>query len=320
MSLLTRPQELVLAGLFVLAPAFGMAADSQPPPTAAPASANTAGTPMPTAATVEPLTDLLAQAYQAADLVHIGDTDHKRNSDFQRWLGRPGTMATLKADGVKGIFLEVPQSLQIFADALWLGQDTPERFIEIMGMMQKSIFRDSAQELREYAAIIQQAAKNDIRVWFADPGTGREAVVRLERLLHDTPFHDLQTFSAMAPGQRLRIFESLPTDQCKAISDAAGAIMEARLGDASTAAFVRRVLPPGGKALMFYGARHGSGKNDLNEHLRVLGIRSVKIDEFPDQAAYAAGIGDEMKADDPPQGSYVLGTQTFMPAPPKPVS
>lgn len=321
MSFMGRSEKLILAGALVLGPAFGLAADSQTPKAAALVPANTAARPtMPATATVEPLTEVLAQAFQSADLVHMGDTDHKRNSDFQQWLGRPETMAALKAEGVKGIFLEVPQTLQVFADGLWLGQDTPDRFIEIMGMMQKSIFRDSTQELREYAVIIQEAAKNDIRVWFADPGTGRDAVVRLERLLHDTPFHDLKTFSAMAPEQRLRIFESLPTEKCKAISDAADAIMQARLGDASTAAFVRRVLPQGAKGLMFYGARHGSGKDDLNEHLRDLGIRSVKIDVFPDQAEYDTGIADEIKADDPPQGYYVLGTQTFRPAPSKPIS
>lgn len=214
------------------------------------------------------LNDLIRTAYHHADMVMIGDGDHAKDDLFEHF-GKPETAVALAESGVGHMFIEMPVQCQGQADRLASGEIKKDQFVK---EMKEAGFgtshRNTDEALGEVADIIKMANQAGIKVHFADFGNGYDEAMDADVEKH---FFEKGEYPNQVTQETVNAADKKSWD--------------VRLDDRKLAELINERVPEGEKAVVIYGAHHGSLYNDFEEHLSK-GTSTVKIDVYPSESDF----------------------------------
>ncbi len=289
--------------------------------------------PDPNAGISIPLNAVMKIALRHADIVHVGDTEHRdaRNSQL---IARQDTLTGFAEAGAAHLFIELPQKMQATVDDLAARRiDTAEfekKMTEDLNAMGFS------SDKRAFMDMIERGGKVGLSVHCADPDTGKNAVLAAAYMAgvagRDAATVDEMTENFMENfaerNDRANVTAALmgiSRDEAENLWRGDASVLQARLketlanaskmdpgaaearlrdalvqrtADDGLAAFVAG-RANGEKGVIFYGDDHGGQKNDFNEKLAALGVPSLKVSVYADRAAYEkeqAEIAQQNKA------------------------
>jgi len=230
--------------------------------------------------TVLPFRDLLNALYGRADFLFIGDTvsDHG-DMRVPRFLAKPEPMSWLADNNVRHFFVEMPNSLQAYADELAAGRASRADFIQrMLNAGYYAFAEDTTMDILGMTAdTIIAASRKNIRVHFADFDNGKNEYFAFMDAVKEAK--GIRTGAAW-----------------KKAGEAELAFNKARLDDRKMAAFVNKVMAKNEKAVLFFGATHGARFNDFEEFLN---MSSIRLDVYPDDRSYTFMIRSLRQMPDP---------------------
>lgn len=223
-----------------------------------------------------PFQHVLKSSLAQADLLFIGETSAHDDLRLANFMARAETMDTFARDHVRHFFVEMPRNVQNIADDLAAGKINQNEFTRRMLAANYHSNDPGATDaiLRMMGNNIVNAAKNGIKLHFADFDNGGDEYSRYQEMAEY-----LQKMAAVGnvPESRLNKI----ADEVEALETA---FNRARLDDRKMAEFINETVAPGEKAVVFYGAQHGSRFKDFEEYLK---MPSLRLDLYTDTKTYA---------------------------------
>ena len=253
-----------------------------------------------------PFNLLLRDSFKQTDLLFIGDVGHE-DLRVAGYLATAEIMTELQKSDVKHIFVEMPNNTQRWADQLAARKTSKAGFINDMLSAGYRTFSEETTMgiLSMMADTITNAANAGMKVYFIDFDKGFTEQVAAERA--DNTLRRMMDSGMYSEAQ-------IAAARAKAL-EADRKFNLVRLDDRDTAKYINTAVKPGEKALLFYGAMHGTRFNDFEEFFT---MPSLRLDLHADNASYHIQMSVYQrdaqaiplrKGEDKPDMVYVLEEQ-----------
>jgi hypothetical protein len=258
---------------------------------------------------IVPLEDAIGDLMRDADMVHLGDTDH-RDKGITDWLAAPEHLRALHERGVRTLFMEVPRPAQPCVPLLVQGKLSPADFgkaLHELGMS-RCYGEEKVRNSEDEGRLIANAGAAGIKVVFADSSNASIFLLGVQAYAENACLGRDFVFVTDA-AEIARRTADVPKEVLDEYQSRRDAWVKLRTDDTETAAFMKEAAE--GKSLILYGAAH-----DFRKNFADLGISARKLSLFPKAAAWApylegpnaACVGDHLYLMD--QGAYCPRPET----------
>jgi hypothetical protein len=234
-----------------------------------------------------PLEQALEELFHDAEVVHLGDTDHRSSKPFD-WLSDPGNLARLRTMGVETIFIERSREFQRCVDFLADGSMTPENYAELtLNAGCRMNFGDSREGYTRQGRFVANAAAAGIHVVFADLGLGTKEFGALEEYCVKAGLGENFIFQTSKREIKKRLkgkSEETKQEYCR-LRDIA---LAARCSDKPTVEAM--IAAKKGKAIVVYGSGH-----EFTQHFTEAGVKTCKIAIYAGLMDYGRALRSNAK-------------------------
>ncbi|MDB5491713.1 MAG: hypothetical protein JWO78_1562 [Micavibrio sp.] len=241
-----------------------------------------------------PFSQVIKSVGQNADLIMIGDTNHK-DAGIRGLAVTRDNMVAMAESGISHLYVEIDQKLQPLAEKLIENKNDPHALAEFGREFNKdygdATGNDNGIYTRQLAETILTGDKLGIKVHFANPGNGWKEYGEAERYANENP-NDAQGIE-----QRLKLGR------------------DARFDDKQLAGFINETSR-GEKSAMIYGSSHASRFGDFENSYDG---RAVKVDVYNNPQQYQEKMDIDKEAlalngmkfnEDKPELVYFKESQT----------